>query len=190
MVKSRPGCARVVPEDRTLGDLKNSIMGDFHWREGIACKFLLSLWNLGFLFLVNRCHTHCWDLTTEEGVVEKVSLGKTGLGCPGGKMVCLLTTVSSYRERLRHMGRAEQSKFNTLWTLRPNSFQRKHFTRRRQRILLMEPWLEAQPSNPSSSHGCRPSWTPLYMWGSAQVASLLRLHSVAFASGNSLMTLG
>jgi hypothetical protein len=32
-------------------------------------------------------------LTTEEGVVENVSLGEIGLGCPGGKMAYLLTTV-------------------------------------------------------------------------------------------------
>lgn len=51
------------------------------------------------------------------------------------------------------MGRAEQSKFNTLWTLKPNSFQRKHFTRRRQRILPMKAWLGAQPSNLPSSRG-------------------------------------
>lgn len=87
------------------------------------------------------------------------------------------------------MGRAEQSKFNTLWTLKPNSFQRKHFVWRSQSILPTKPWLGAQPSHgslqPWLHQGCRPSWTSLCMWGSAQVASLLGPGSVVFASGNS-----
>lgn len=46
--------AWVIQEDGTLGDLENSIMEIFAGMEGIACKFLLSSWNLGFHYQVNR----------------------------------------------------------------------------------------------------------------------------------------